>query len=94
MGCKESFLKRIAKVSVLQEEPIPGLPLVEVAGDKRVLIEHHKGVTEYGRDQICVRVSYGQIQVCGMDMELCRMTRGQLIITGQIHSVQFQRRNG
>lgn len=94
MGRKEFLLDKVAKITALQEEPLPGLPLVELAGDKRLLIEHHKGVTEYGREQICVRVAFGQIRICGLDMELCHMTRGKLVIFGKIHSVTLQRRDG
>ncbi len=85
------FMERLTKAADLQEEPIPGLPVIELAGDRRVLIENHCGVTEYGRNRICVKVKFGHISVCGQCLELARMTKGQLIIAGKIEVVELIR---
>lgn len=76
----------------LPGEPVPGQPLVEVSGDCRVLIEGHRGVREYSRERIGVRVNYGLVQVCGSALELRCMTREQLVICGRIDCVQLLRR--
>ena len=88
---EKHIMERIAAAADLPDEPIPGLPLIEIAGERRVLIEHHCGVTEYGRCQICVRVKYGFIVVMGQRLELARMTKEQLIITGKIECVKLER---
>lgn len=67
-------------------------PLVELAGDRRVLIEHHLGVVQYGRECICVKVKYGVVSVEGCGLELARMSREQLIIRGRIDRVSLNRR--
>jgi len=54
---EKHFMERVAMAADLPDEPIPGVPLVEIAGDRRVLIEHHCGVTQYGRCRISVRVN-------------------------------------
>lgn len=84
----QSFTERVD----LPAEPLPGLPLVELAGDRRVLIENHQGVMAYGRENILIRVRFGQICVCGAGLELARMTKEQLVISGQIDSVTLIRR--
>ena len=86
------IVERITAAADLPDEPIPGVPLVEIAGEKRVLIEHHCGVTEYGRCQICVKVKFGFVMVIGQRLELARMTKEQLIITGRIECVKLERR--
>ncbi len=86
-----AFMERLTRAADLQEEPIPGLPLIEIAGDARVLIENHCGVTEYGRNRIGVKVKFGQVTVCGQCLELAKMSRGQLIISGRIESVELFR---
>ncbi len=88
------LLRRLTEGIDLPGESLPGQPLVELAGDQRVLIENHMGVTEYGADQIRVQVRYGQIRVCGEGMELARMTKEQLVIAGRIDSVTLIRRRG
>lgn len=87
-----NWLQRLADSADLTGEPMPAQPLVELAGDRRVFIEHHQGVTQYTREKICVKVKYGQVAVLGCGLELCRMTKEQLVIQGRIDGVTLIRR--
>ncbi len=89
---RRSFLDQLSSAADLQDEAIPGLPLIEIVGDRRVLIEHHCGVTEYGCNQICIKVRQGTIAVYGNKLELALMTKQQLIISGYIEGVKLTRR--
>lgn len=92
MGRGRYLLERLADEADLTVEPLPGQPIVEIAGDRRVLIENHFGVKEYSRERITVKVKYGFVSVCGCQLELMRMTREQLVICGKIDGVTLQRR--
>lgn len=92
MGRGRYFLERLADGADLSGESLPGVPIVEIAGDHRVLIENHFGVKEYSRERITVKVKYGFVCVCGCHLELMRMTAEQLVICGRIDSVTVQRR--
>lgn len=92
MGRGGYILQRLTDGADLAAEPLPGQPVVEIAGDRRVLIENHFGVKEYSRERITVKVKYGFVSVCGCRLELMRMTREQLVICGQIDGVTLQRR--
>ena len=92
MGQKQKILQRMTDGLDLMGEPIPGQPLIEIAGEHRVLIENHFGVLEYTRERICVKVAYGIVAVCGCSLELSRMTREQLVISGKVESVTLHRR--
>ena len=72
-------------------EPVPGVPLLELMNDHRVLIENHCGVTAYGPAEIRIRVKYGEISVCGSKLEMACMTGKQLVIIGNIHSINIMR---
>ena len=85
-------MERLADSMDLVGEPLPGQPLLELAGDRRVLIEHHKGVVQYCRERICVRVQYGTVCVCGGELELSRMTGDQLVISGRIDQITIGRK--
>lgn len=87
------FFDRLAEDTDLAMEPIPGQTIVEIAGDRRVLIENHFGVKAYGREKILVKVKYGYVCICGCGLELLRMTREQLVIRGRIDAVTLQRRS-
>lgn len=87
-----TFWERLADDVDLASEPLPGQPIIELAGERRVLIENHLGVKAYSRESILVKVKFGCICVCGSGLELTRMTREQLLIRGKIDSVALQRR--
>ena len=87
-----NWMLKLADGADLSGEPLPGMPIVEIAGECRVLIERHGGVTEYSRERISVKVRYGTVTVCGCGLELTRMTKEQLVISGRIDGVQLQRR--
>ena len=86
-----NILQILTESADLPAEAIHNVPLVELAGDNRVLIENHGGVCEYGGERIRVRLSYGQLCVCGSGMELARMNQEQLVISGRIDSVTLIR---
>jgi len=92
VGRGRFFLERLTEEADLAAQPLPGRPIVEIAGDNRVLIENHFGVKEYGTQHITVKVKYGCICVSGCGLELQRMTKEQLVIRGRIDCVTLQRR--
>jgi len=91
MSQRKNFLDRMAIASDLTAEPIPKQPLVELAGERRVIIENHLGVTGYGSSEICVKVRFGHILICGRGLELVRMTKEQLVIMGSIEGIRLCR---
>ncbi len=92
MGRGYSILAHLADEADLTAASLPGQPIVEIAGERRVLIENHRGVKEYSRERISVQVAYGLVSVCGCGLELLRMTREQLVICGRIDGVALLRR--
>ena len=91
---KKHWIEMIADCADLPGEVMPGIPVLELAGDHRILIERHSGITEYSCDKIGVTVAYGRVVISGSDLELARMTRDQLIITGRIAQITVHRRDG
>ncbi len=75
----------------LEHPELPGNTVVEIAGTGRVLIENHRGVTQYSDEMIGVRVKYGQVCVCGSGLKLAQMTCSRLVICGCIDSVTLEK---
>ena len=86
------WMERLAEDLDLPGETVPGQPLIELAGDRRVLIEHHRGITQYCREEICVKVSYGHVHIRGCGLEVSRMTAQLMVISGQIDCITLVRR--
>ena len=91
MKGKMRFLEQLTAAADLQDEPVPGVPLVEIAGNFRVLIEHHRGVTEYSRQCVCLNVKFGCIRISGCNLEISKMTRDQMIVSGAIENIALVR---
>lgn len=76
--------KSADKVESLLREPV-----VEIVGQRRLLIEHHHGVLGYSLEEVCVRVEFGSIRILGCDLRIMQLSKEQLVICGRIDAVQM-----
>lgn len=83
--------EHLGRLSTIGDGIVPGVPLIELIADKRVLIENHRGICKYTREQICVYAQCGIIRVCGQKLFLDKMTKDQLTITGKIDGIYWCR---
>lgn len=74
----------------LPAEPDPGKPALELLGENRLVAEHHKGILDYSRQEIRIRVSFGAVVVRGENLELSLMSGEQLIISGKIQNIALE----
>ncbi len=73
----------------LPADAVAGLPKLTITGKARVVIENHKGLLEYGEHMIEVNGGRVRIRINGAELELRAMNQDDLVITGQISSVEF-----
>lgn len=62
-------------------------PLVEIIGNRRVLIENHTGITEFGNERITASNTGGNVVVTGRDLQITLISEEQIVIVGKIGSV-------
>ena len=72
-----------------RENVLPVLPIVELAGQRRLLIENHQGVLSYAPNEIKIKVSYGCVIITGATLQLMEMSRVKLAICGRIDCLQL-----
>ena len=87
----QSFVQKVVSGADLEHEPLPLQPIVEIFEDKRILIEHHQGVSEYSDKVVCVKVKFGHIRLEGDCLTLSNMTKERLVICGNIFTLAFVR---
>ena len=85
------WMHRLTERMDLPGETLPGMSVAELAGDSRILVEGHRGVTEYSPCRVTAKVTYGELSVCGACLELRQMSRHQLVICGRIDAVELRR---
>lgn len=67
------------------------MPLVEICGQKRVLVENHLGIVDYTLQQVSIKVYFGFINIQGSSLKITKMCKEKLVISGNIDAVNFQR---
>lgn len=91
MKNRGSWMQRLTEEMDMAQEPQPGRTILEICGDNRVLIENHRGVLQYGQEEICVRTSFGVVCIRGCGLQMGKMTRELLVIRGRIDCVTLLR---
>lgn len=89
MERKESFLEKTSAMLDLPGDVMAGLPRIELLGDRELRMEYHKGILAYGTQEIHISGGKLVVRVRGDGLELRSMNPTQLLITGQILSVDF-----
>ena len=87
-----ALLDKMKTAVDFEERPGKRLPLVEIFGSCRVLIENHCGVMFYEADKICVKSSQGCIFVHGSGLYIKRMTNELITVCGRISTVELRSR--
>lgn len=72
-------------------ESLPFRPVIEICGHDRVLIENHKGITDYSLRRIGVGVGFGEVVIEGENLRLCQISGSKLVIRGCIQNVALCR---
>ena len=73
MNNANGILRTLFDDKGLLDDALPGRLLVEICNKKRVLIEHHCGIIEYGCDEILVKTKDGCVRVSGSQLKLAKM---------------------
>jgi len=73
----------------LPTEATMGLPRVDIVGNRRVSVENHRGVGAFGPEYMELLTRDGAIQVRGQALTLIVMNHQELVVTGQIRSVEL-----
>ena len=67
-------------------------PLLELAGDNRILVENHQGVLAYSLEEVHIKVAYGKLTIIGNNLNIKQMSKEQLVISGLVDEIRLFRR--
>lgn len=88
MKNKESALSRILEVP---KEISTNEPKITIAGFKKMLIENYKVILEYQDIYIRIKTYIGIVNINGLNLKLGEMTSDDIMITGDIETVDFEK---
>lgn len=82
-------LAELAELFDLPGDLVAGLCHLEMIGDRRLFLEHHRGILSYSDRQIDVNTPGGILRVRGSRLGLEAMTGEELRIGGCIDGVEW-----
>ena len=65
--------------------------LMEVEGDRRVILSGCRGIAAYAEERISLRTSFGLVTIYGQCLEMGCMTADGATVTGQLQRIEFGR---
>ncbi|MCL2843647.1 MAG: sporulation protein [Oscillospiraceae bacterium] len=86
---RRGLLDRARDAFDLPGDVLHNLPRVTVAGGNRLLVEHHRGLLDYGDAAIVIAGGNVTVRVVGDGLRLRAMTAEALLITGSVFGVEF-----
>lgn len=75
----------------IPEEISSNIPKVTILNFDKMLVENYKCILEYQDFFIRIKMSNGLININGFELLMNEMTKDDLIITGKIESVDFEK---
>lgn len=89
-GKKKNVKGRFSKVFEVPEEVALKVPKLTILKFEEVLIENYKGILEYQDFFVRIQTYIGIININGFKLTLEEMTIDDVIVKGQIESIDFE----
>ncbi len=86
---KEAVTRHLERSLQLPDGALSALPRMELAGNRRLLIEGCIGIDEYDEDRICLRTTNGVIRLIGQELCMHRLHPTCAVVTGRLLSIEF-----
>lgn len=87
---KKLKANKFDKILEMPVELVTNEPKITIIGFNEMLIENYKGILEYQDFYIRINTFIGIININGFNLNLTEMTTDDLLITGNIDSVDFE----
>lgn len=83
-------INKLNKLLEMPEEISSNEPKITIMGFNQMLIENYKGILEYQEFFIRINTYTGIININGFHLSLNEMTTDDIMVTGNIESVDFE----
>ena len=83
------FRQQFVDFFELPEEAVADLPLIMLAGSKKLFLENHKGIATYRQEFIKIRIKQGFLVIEGDRLKIKEIARENLQVSGLIINLAF-----
>ncbi len=84
MSLGERFRERFIDIFGLPAEVMLKLPIVMMVGGKSLILENHRGILEYSRERIRIRLVNGEVTITGYNLVIQSISNEEIQIKGEI----------
>ena len=74
----------------IPKELFMNLPRITLVGNLQMVIENHRGVLEYGHDNVKVALAKGVLGIKGQALTLRNIGPEEIIIDGNLQNIYFE----
>lgn len=85
------LLRTITERIGLQMESLPGISLLELSSDDRILIEYPRRVVSCSDGEIVIQTNFGIVEIFGDCLSLQGACKDRIVICGDIKSINLKR---
>ncbi|WP_352419852.1 sporulation protein YqfC [Proteiniborus sp.] len=85
----DDIKSNVSEILELPKDIMLDFPKITLIGNLQLYIENHKGIIEYGSLRIRINTNAGIIRVLGKNMVIKTIVTEEIIIVGEIESVEF-----
>lgn len=88
---KKSRLNRINKILEMPSEVFLQIPKITNLGFNKMMIENYKNILEYQDFFIRINTTIGIIDINGLNMKMQEMNKDDIVVEGDIDSIEFEK---
>ena len=85
-----SLINYFQNIFDLPVEVVADYPLLMLAGNKKILIENHKGIALYQSDKLKIRIKDGILNIQGHKINVKEINTEYLSVSGEITAIFFE----
>jgi len=86
---KQKLREKFTELLELPKEIVLNMPKLTMLGNGDLIIENYKGIVEYDVNVVRVNTTAGIIKVMGVDIYIKEITEENIMIYGNILSLEF-----
>ena len=87
---KKSRISKINKILEMPSEVYMPIPKITSLGFSKLMIENYKNILEYQDIFIRINTNIGIININGLNMKMQEMNKDDIVIEGNIDSIDFE----
>ena len=87
-------LTRINEFLEIPREVVSKVPKITITAFDELLIENFKGILEYEEFFVRISTHIGNVNISGFNLKLSQMTEDDILVSGKIEKLDFERNVG